>query len=152
LNNSRQNDTTRLFLRFDQAVGSRHRLFFTLGRQNNRQFSPGINIAYPGEGGNGERGLQSSAPRTYVVSDTVTFTPHLLGEFRASVTRNVNTATPRSIGYDFTALGFPQSLKAAARTLKFPRIDVTDVDSLSSDRASYYNDTEYSADAQAHVT
>ena len=61
-------------------------------------------------------------------------------------------STPRSIGYDFTQLGFPQSLKATALTLKFPRIDVTDSDSLSSDRASYYNDTEYSADVQAHLT
>src|SRR5262249_24575735 len=62
LNNSRQNDTKRLFLRFDQAIGTKHRLFFTLGRQDNQQFSPGINIAYPGEGVNGERGLISSAP------------------------------------------------------------------------------------------
>jgi hypothetical protein len=152
LNNSRRNDTTKWFFRFDQALGTRHRLFLNFGRQDNKQFSPGINIAYPGEGVNGERGLIESHPRTWVLSDTVTFLPNLLGEFRGSVTRNVIKATPRSIGFDITQLGFPQSLKAVARTLKFPRIDITDVDSLSSDRASYFNDTEWSAETQAHIT
>src|SRR5207247_11279855 len=37
LNNSRQDDTTRWFLRFDQALGTKQRLFFTLGRQNNQR-------------------------------------------------------------------------------------------------------------------
>jgi hypothetical protein len=152
LNNSRANDTTRWFMRFDQAIGNKQRLFLSIGRQNNKQSSPGVNIAFPGEGVNGERGLIQSAPRTYVLSDTVTFTPHLLGEFRFGMTRNVIEATPRSVGYDFTQLGFSPALKAVAKTLKFPRIDITDADSLGSDRASYFVDAEYSADAQAHLT
>ena len=60
----------------------------------------------------------------------MTFRPNLLGEFRASVTRNVIATAPRSSGFDFTELGLPQYLKAQARTLMFPRIDVTDVTTL----------------------
>ena len=152
LNNSRQNDTTKWFLRLDQAIGTKQRLFFNTGRQNQKQFSPGVTLAYPPEGVNGERGAIDNHPRTYVLSDTVTFRPNLLGEFRASVTRNLIQARPRSAGFDFTQLGFDPSLKSVARSLKFPRIDVTDEDSLGSDRASYFNDAEWSAQAQAHVT
>ena len=152
LNNSRKNDTTKVFLRFDQAIGSKHRIFFSHGRQNNAQSSPGVNIAFPGEGVNGERGLIQSAPRTAVVSDTITLKPNLLLEIRGGFTRNVIETAPRSVGYDFTQLGFPASLKAVSRSLKFPRIDVTDADSLSSDRASYFVDAEYSVDMQGHLT
>jgi hypothetical protein len=152
LNNSRQNDTTKLFLRLDQAIGTKQRLFFSMGRQNQNQFSPGVTVAYPPEGVNGERGKIENHPRTWVLSDTVTFRPNLLGEFRGSVTRNVIQAIPRSAGYDFTQLGFDPSLKSVARTLKFPRIDVTDVDSLGSDRASLFTDAEWSAQTQAHIT
>jgi hypothetical protein len=152
LNNSRKDDSTKWFLRLDQAIGTKQRLFFSMGRQNTERFSPGVTLAYPGEGVNGERGAYANHPRTYVLSDTVTFQPNVLGEFRASITRNVVQATPRSAGFDFTELGFDPSLKSVARSLKFPRIDITDVDSLGSDRASYFNDAEWSAQAQGHIT
>ena len=146
------NDTSRLFLRLDQAIGSKHRLFFSLGRQNNTNNALGLSDFYPGAGVNSGNSLNLSSPRTYVLSDTVTFLPNLLGEFRGSVTRNVIINSPYAEGYDFTQLGFPASLKAQSKLLKFPRIDVTDVDSLSGDRASFFNDTEWSAELQAHLT
>jgi len=146
------NDTSRLFLRLDQAVGTKHRLFFSLGRQNATNNATGLSFVYPGAGVNSGNSLNQSTPRTYVISDTVTLRPNLLAEFRGSVTRSVILNTPYAEGYDFTQLGFPQSMKAQSRLLKFPRIDITDVDSLSGDRASFFNDTEWSAELQAHVT
>lgn len=146
------NDTTRMFLRLDQAIGARHRLFFSLGRQDNTNNATGLSIVYPGAGVNSGNSLNKSTPRTAVLSDTVAFLPHLLGEFRASVTRNVILNSPYCQDFDFTQLGFPQFMKAWAKVLKFPRVDVTDVDSLSGDRASFFNDTEWSAELQAHIT
>jgi hypothetical protein len=146
------NDTSRLFLRLDQAIGTRHRLFFSLGRQNATNNATGFSFVYPGAGVNSGNSLNKSTPRTYVISDAVTLRPNLLAEFRGSVTRNVILNTPYAEGYDFTQLGFPQSMKAQSLLLKFPRIDITDVDSLSGDRASFFNDTEWSAELQAHVT
>lgn len=91
-------------------------------------------------------------PRSAVLSDTVTFRPNLIGEIRASASRNVIAATPRSAGYDFTQLGLPAYLKNAARGLLFPRIDVSDVASLGPDRASYFTDAEHTLEGQGHVT
>lgn len=152
LNKTRQNDTGRIFFRIDHSIGSKNRLFFSHGRQNNEQFTPGVNVAFPSEGVNGERGRIESHPRSAVLSDTLTFRPNLVGEFRASLTRNVITATPRSVGYDFTQLGFPQSLQQRAQTRLFPRFDITDAASLGPDRASFFNDAEQNEEAQGHVT
>ena len=91
LNNSRANDTWRLFFRLDHALGSKHRLFFTHGRQNQDQNTPGVNLAFPPEGTNGERGRKSDRPKTAVLSDTVTFRPNLLGQFRAEFFNAFNT-------------------------------------------------------------
>ena len=149
---SRQDDSSRLFFRIDHNIGSKHRLFLTLGRQNSPRFTPGINEAFPSEGTNGEKGQIESRPRTAVLSDTVTFGPNLIGEFRASITRNVITATPRSVGFDFTQLGFPPSLRSQAKTLLFPRFNISDVASLGPDRASYFTDAEHAEEAQTHFT
>ncbi len=151
LNNSRRNDTWRVFMRFDQTVG-RHRLFFSHGRQSQDQFTPGVNIAFPSEGVNGEQGKIGNRPRSAVLSDTITFRPNLLGEFRASLSRNVISTQPRSAGFDFTQLGLPQWLKERARTLMFPRIEVTDVTTLGPDRASNFNDAEHTIEFQGHMT
>ncbi len=152
LNNTRRNDTGRVFFRFDHNIGSKHRLFLTHGRQNNEQFTSGVNAAFPSEGVNGERGRIESHPRSAVLSDTVTFRPNLIGEFRAGFTRNVIQATPRSVGFDFTQLGFPPSLKDRALTLLFPRFDITDASSLGPDRASFFTDAEQNEEFQAHLT
>ncbi|MFB3826291.1 MAG: carboxypeptidase regulatory-like domain-containing protein [Bryobacteraceae bacterium] len=152
LANSRANDLWKMFFRVDHAIGSKHRLFFSHGRQRQDQNSPGVNIAFPPEGVNGERGQISNRPKTAVASDTVTFRPDLLGEFRASISRNVIFTLPRSAGFDFTQLGLPQYLKQQARQFMFPRIDTTDVTSLGPDRASYFTDAEHAIEFQGHVT
>ncbi|MBI3209267.1 MAG: TonB-dependent receptor [Candidatus Solibacter usitatus] len=149
---SNPTNTSKLFLRFDQSVGARHRLFFSLGRQNNVSDGRGLTPFYPGAGVNSGNSLNQSSPRTYVLSDTIMIQPNLLAEVRGSVTRNIIINQPYANGFDFTQLGFPQSLKAQSRLLKFPRIEITDVDSLSGDRASFFNDTEWSAEAQVHLT
>jgi hypothetical protein len=146
------NDTSRLFLRLDQSIGSKHRLFFSLGRQNTTNNALGLTPFYPGAGVNSGNSLNQSSPRTYVISDTMTLRSNLLAELRGSVTRNVIINSPYAEGFDFAQLGFPQSLKAQSNLLKFPRVDITDVDSLSGDRASFFNDTEWSAELQAHIS
>ncbi len=150
-NNSRQDDTWKLFFRVDHNLG-RHRLFFSHGRADSQRNTPGVNLAFPSEGVNGELGRIENHPRSAVLSDTVTFRPNLLGEFRASATRNVIQTLPRSAGYDFTQLGLPQYLKSAARALMFPRIEASDVTTLGPDRASYFTDAEQAIEFQGHIT
>ncbi|MDX1983374.1 MAG: TonB-dependent receptor, partial [Bryobacteraceae bacterium] len=87
-----------------------------------------------------------------VLSDTVTFRPNVIGQFRLSSTRRVINTNPRSAGYDFTQLGFPQLLKDRAKTLLFPRFAITDSINLGPDRASFFTDAEDNRDAQAHMT
>ena len=152
LNGSRQNDSWRTFFRIDQSVGTRHQLFFTYGRQDNPRYTPGFNIAFPSEGVNGEKGKIESHPRTAVLSDTVTFKPNLIGEFRASVTRGRTITAPRSVGFDFTQLGIGPEVKARAAALLFPRIEPADVTTLGPDRASYFNDVEQSNEMQGHIS
>ncbi|MEK7407986.1 MAG: carboxypeptidase regulatory-like domain-containing protein [Acidobacteriota bacterium] len=152
LNNSRANDLWKLFFRLDHAAGSRHRLFFTHGRQNQDQNTPGVNLAFPPEGVNGEQGRIGHRPKTAVLSDTVTFRPDLLGEFRASLARNIIRTQPRSAGFDFTQLGLPKYLKDQAGQFMFPRIDTSDVTALGPDRASYFTDAEHALEVQGHLT
>jgi len=151
-NNSRKNETDRLFLRWDHNIGSRQRLFLTFGIQGNEQFTPGVNVAFPGEGVNGEQGKIQSDPIYAVLSDTVTFRPNLIGQFRLSTTRRVIETQPRSAGFDMTQLGFPRSLKDRAKQLVFPRIGPSDVAALGPDRASYFTDAEENREVQGHVT
>ncbi|HUS06182.1 MAG TPA: carboxypeptidase regulatory-like domain-containing protein [Bryobacteraceae bacterium] len=152
LNNTRRDDSWKFFMRFDQALGSRHRLFFSHGRTDSDRTSPGVNIAFPDEGVNGERGTIGNRAKSAVLSDTVMFRPNLVGEFRGSVSRNVIKTQPRSAGFDFTQLGLPASIRETARQLIFPRFDVSDVTSLGPDRASYFTDAEHSLEGQGHVT
>ncbi|MDQ6665271.1 MAG: TonB-dependent receptor [Acidobacteriota bacterium] len=151
-NATRQNDTGRIFLRFDHGITANNRIFATYGQQNNAQFTPGINVAFPGEGVNGEQGRIESHPKSSVLSDTATFRPNLIGEFRASFTRNIIKTAPRSVGYDFTQLGLPRSLKDRAGTLLFPRFEIADSVNLGPDRASDFTDAEQVEEAQGHVT
>ena len=150
--NIRQTDVLRMFFRVDHSLGTKHRLFLSHGRQNTDRKTAGVNLAFPGEGTNGEMGVKTDRPRSAVLSDTVTFRPNLLGEFRASVTRMKTSTAPRSAGYDFTELGLPKWLKDQARTLMFPRVDVDGVTSLGPDRASYYVDAEMALQSQGHLT
>ena len=155
-NLTRSDDAWKLFFRIDHSLG-RHHLFFTGGRQDNPRSTPGVNTAFPGEGVNGEKGVIESHPRTAVLSDTITFRPDLVGEFRASITRNVSQTHPRSAGFDLTQLGFPQSLKDHEEALIFPRFEITDLNNsgsavLGPDRASFFFDAEFAEQFQGHVT
>ncbi len=152
LNNSRQNETGRIFIRGDHNLTDRQRVFFTFGSQGNKQFTPGVNIAFPGEGVNGEQGQISSDALYGVLSDTITFRPNLIGQFRLSSTRRVIRTQPRSAGYDFSQLGFSKSLLDRSTTRLFPRFEVTDAINLGPDRASFFNDGEENRDAQGQVT
>ena len=152
LTNTRLNDTGKLFLRLDHVLGARQRLFFTYGQQNNQQFTPGVNVAFPGEGVNGEQGRIESHSKTAVLSDTITFRPDLIAELRASITRRPIITNPRSAGYDAAQLGFPRPLADRALTRLFPRFEASDVAALGPDRASYFNDTEQNEQFQGHVT
>ena len=152
LNNTRKDDLWQMFLRIDHVLGSKHRFFFSHGQTNRDRNTPGVNIAYPGEGTNGERGKITNHPKTAVLSDTVTFRPNLLGEFRFSGARGLTQTQPRSAGFDFTQLGLPRYLKEQARQLMFPRIEPSDVVALGPDRASYFTDSEYAIEGQGHLT
>jgi Carboxypeptidase regulatory-like domain/TonB-dependent Receptor Plug Domain len=156
---TRKEDSWRMFMRIDHSLGKSHKLFLTYGRHESAGMTPGINLAFPAEGTNGEKGQYESHPRTVVIGDTVTLRPDMIGEFRASFTRGLFIVTPRSVGYDFTELGFPQSLKDHAKTLLFPRFNITDLasqnsnmGSLGPDRASYFTDAENTGEVQGHVT
>ena len=151
-NGSRRNDTDRLFLRWDHTIGTRHRIFLSVGIQGNEQFTPGVNTAFPGEGVNGEQGKIKSDAIYAVLSDTVTFQPNLIGQFRLSTTRRVIVTEPRSAGFDMTQLGFPRSLQDRAKQLVFPRIGPSDIAALGPDRASYFTDAEDNREGQAHLS
>jgi len=151
-NNSRRNDTDRFFIRADHSIGTKQRWFVSVGPQKNSQFTPGINVAFPGEGVNGEQGKINSDAIYGVVSNTVTFTPGLIGQFRASSTRRVIETEPRSANFDFTTLGFPRSLFDRAKQRVFPRIAPSDIVALGPDRASYFLNAEENREVQGHIT
>jgi hypothetical protein len=151
-NNSRQNDTNRYFIRADHNLTERQRWFFTFGSQSTKQFTPGVNIAFPGEGVNGEQGRISTKPIYAVLSNTVTFRPNIIGQFRLSTTRRVIQTEPRSVGYDAAQLGFPRALADRSTVRLFPRFEVTDAVSLGPDRASYFTNAEDNRDAQGQLT
>jgi len=149
---SSRNDLRRLFVRVDQNFGMRQRVYVTLGRNWTDAMTPGITLAFPGEGSNLEYSEWTSRPSLAVLSDTVTFNPSLIGQFRVSMSRAFNTCNPRSLGFDFTQLGLPGYLKAAARTLMFPRFEPSDVAALGPDRISYRRLAQGNAGPQGHIT
>jgi Carboxypeptidase regulatory-like domain/TonB dependent receptor len=151
-NATRKDDSWKMFFRVDHSLGKSHKLFLTYGRQESAGVTPGINEAFPSEGTNGEKGQFESHPRTVVLSDTITLRPDLVAEVRGSFTRGLFIVTPRSAGFDFTQLGFSESLRDQAKTLLFPRFNISDVASLGPDRASYFTDAENAGELQSHFT
>lgn len=143
--------TNRYFGRGDQNFGAKNKLFVRYGYQTSPRTSPYSNIAFPGEGTNGG-GNQESVSQSAGVSDTHTFAPNLIGEFRAGYTRSLIKFTPLSVGFDITTLGLPQYLKAASGDAIFPRFNITDFTSIGPDRASHNVDAETTPEFQAHFT
>jgi len=147
-----QNGWNKYFVRGDHNFGAKNRLFFRYGSQLSDTIQPFTSPAFPGEGTNAENGSSTTRVWTAVLSDTHTFTPNLVGEFRLGMTRWIRRATPRSAGFDIASIGFPQYLKAASADAIFPRINVTDMTSLGPDRASHNVDSENTPEPQAHLT
>jgi len=143
--------TTRWYGRTDHNFSMRNKLFFRYGYDTTPRQSPFTNIAFPGEGTNGG-GNQTSAGQSVGISDTHTFSPSLIGEFRAGFTRRVVSLTPLSVGFDPASLGLPASLAAASGASRFPRFNVGDLNSLGPDRASHNLTAETTPEYQAHIT
>jgi Carboxypeptidase regulatory-like domain len=144
---SSKDDQWRMLFRVDHNLGRRHKLFLSYGRQDGEPLRFSINEGFPDGGG-----VFEFHPRTVVLGDTITLRPDLVAEFRASFARSLFVQTPTSVGFDFTQLGFPESLKNQSKTLLFPRFNIDDVARLGPDRAFYYNDAENSGEAQGHFT
>jgi len=149
---TRTDTWNKYFVRADHNLGSRHRLFFRYGIQIEPIINPFTNVAFPGEGTNAENGSMITRGWTAVLSDTVVFTPHVIGEFRLGISRWKRQATPRSAGFDITSLGLPQYLKTASGDLLFPRFNVADMTGIGPDRASHNVDAESTPEPQAHLT
>ena len=146
----------RYFTRVDHNFGTKNRLFFRYGYSTSPQISPYLNnpnasIAFPGETTNGG-GTQQSISYNYEISDTETFTPNLVAEFRIGYNRSIFKLLPLSIGFDIASLGLPQYLKAASADALFPYITVAGLTAIGPQRAAHDIDGENTPDAQAHVT
>ncbi|HMJ61187.1 MAG TPA: TonB-dependent receptor, partial [Bryobacteraceae bacterium] len=156
---TRANSTSKYYGRIDESLGNNNRLFFRYGVTYGSANTPGYTaLAFPGEGTNCNEGNSTSTPWVAALSDTATFRPNLIGEFRISYTRQNNTCKPRSAGFDITKLGLPAYLKNASLDALFPEFDITDATitnstvSLGPNRASHYTDAENTPEAQAHIT
>ncbi|HUA63666.1 MAG TPA: TonB-dependent receptor [Verrucomicrobiae bacterium] len=144
------------FTRVDQNFGDKNRLFFRFGYQLSPQTSPYLNspyasIAFPGETTNGG-GNQRTTAYIAGISDTETFSPTLVGEFRVGLARSLIQLTPLSVGFDVTSLGLPNYLKQASLGAIFPLISITDFTAIGPQRASWDIDSENTPEAQAHFT
>lgn len=147
---TRIDDWNKYFGRVDQNFGDKNKLFVRYGGQFEPVTYPAINIAWPDYGTNGGPGSFTQNEYSAVVSDTETFTPNIVGEFRAAYTRSIRNQNPGT--FDLTTLGLPQYLKAAALNQLFPEIDITDFTGLGPQRASLNVDSENTPQAQAHMT
>lgn len=143
--------TSRWYGRGDHNFSDRNKLFFRYGYETTPRTSPYSNIAFPGEGTNGG-GDQTTVSKSAGLSDTHTFSPSLIGEFRAGFTRRVATLTPLSVGFDPSELGLPRYMTAASGAPRFPRFNITDFTSLGPDRASHNVTAETTPEYQAHFT
>ncbi len=150
---TRASGPTKYYGRIDEALSNNNRMFFRYGITYSPAATPAYTgVALPGEGTNCNEGKANSTPWVAALSDTHTFRPNLIGEFRVSYTRQLNTCDLRSAGFDVTKLGLPAYLKNASLDLRFPLIDVTDFTSLGPQRASHYTDAENTAEGQGHIT
>lgn len=144
-------DTTRFILRLDHRFGSRQHLMFTHGQDDGNTLRPGISIAFPSETSNNAAFSPSDGHSTSI-SDTFVFSPTFIGEFRGTFGRLVLLGNPASLGFDYTKLGFPASLKAQSAALLFPYFNVTDASTIGVASNAYSNNTQQNIGATAHFT
>jgi hypothetical protein len=90
--------------------------------------SPWLRPVIYGNIGSPSNGPQIFGRKGVVLDDTYTFSPSLLGSFKYSFNRLINTRLPLSFGYDLTQLGFPASFASA---VQFPSIPVINVAGLT---------------------
>ncbi|HWB98569.1 MAG TPA: TonB-dependent receptor, partial [Bryobacteraceae bacterium] len=158
--NNRKSDVAKWFYRIDHNIGTKNRLYFRHGLQNNNAGdSPWPNIAFPGTGINAQGDSSRARNQNALLSDTVTFLPTLVGEFKGSFNRSQTTAIPRSQGFDPTTLGLPAVVNQTQNPSRFPEFDITDVTnslgegpSLGPARASYQNYNDNNFQGQAAIT
>jgi hypothetical protein len=146
----------KFFSRVDQNFGTKNRLFVRYGYQLSPQTSPYLNspyasIAFPGETTNGG-GNQRTTAYIAGLSDTHTFSPTLVGEFRFGLARSLIQLTPLSVGFDITSLGLPSYMRSASAGAIFPLISITGLTAIGPQRASWDVDSENTPEAQAHFT
>jgi hypothetical protein len=150
-NETVQSSDPRMLFRVDHQIGTKHHLFVTHGRENKTTLTPGVNIAFPAEGSNAAATMLSNSHSTSL-SDSVVFTPTFVGEFRATLVRNVIPGTPASLGFQSSSLGLPQALQAQSSALLFPYVNATDVSPLGVGNNTYANNTQQNEGALAHIT
>lgn len=158
--NNRSTDITKIFYRLDQNFGSKNRLYFRHGITDNTAGDGAWpNTAFPSTGINGEGTAVYSRAQNALLSDTETFTPQLLGEFKVSWTRLLQETTPSSQGFDPTTLDLPAILNQTQNPSRFPEFDITDLSNSISEgptlgpaRASFWHGADNTGDAQAAVT
>ncbi len=145
-------DQYKYYGRVDQNFGDKNRLFFRYGFNLNPAHSGFSNIAFPEEGTSAQFSNIRTTGWSTVLSDTETFTPNLIGEFRVGYTRYLIVQTPRSVGFNLASLGLPQYLTSQPGATLFPEIDVSGESSIGPQRASWDTDSENTAEWQAHIT
>jgi len=128
LQNNELHNTRNIFYRIDQNFGTRNRLYFRHGITNdNTNYGQWPNIGFPGTGTNGQGEPKILHEQSALLSDTETFTPNLLGEFKLGFNRALTDTVPRNVGFDPTTLGLPGVLAQTGNPLMFSGIDITDL-------------------------
>ena len=98
---------TRSIIKFDQEIGSNHRVSFRVARDTWLQ-----NYTNNGVSGTGTNSTPTHAtPRAYAINWNAVFSPTVFGEFRLSANSYATITDPGgNYGFDKTKLGFPTSL------------------------------------------
>lgn len=111
------NNINSWFSRIDHVFSDKHRIYGRYGGSTNNSFTGGVTDPIFPATSRGEFPTMSA-----MISDTYTFSPNLLGEFRISFTRLNNRTVPSSEGFDLATLGFPSSVTNNVRYKQFPNI------------------------------
>jgi hypothetical protein len=121
------------FNKFDARVDHNIRQNWRVFVRGSAQWSESAPVNFFGNPGtpSGD-GPSNSGNRSAAIDQTITLNPKLLLNVRYGFGRRFTNRRPFSAGYDFTQLGFPQSVKRAAeeQALEFPRFDTSGVSSL----------------------
>lgn len=127
LQNNELHNTRNIFYRVDQNFGTRNRLYFRHGITNdNTNYGKWPSVAFPGTGTNGQDEPKILHQQSALLSDTETFTPNLLGEFKFGFNRSFHDNVPRTVEFDPTTLGLPAVLAQTGNPQLFPGISIGD--------------------------